>query len=57
MKFGRLLGLFVALVVCLTVFSVNAWASPPLVILLIIAVVAGMAATFLGHKIFSQKKT
>ncbi|MDX6152643.1 hypothetical protein [Marinococcus sp. PL1-022] len=57
MKSERLLGLVVALVVCLTVFSLDVWASPPFVILLSIAVVAGVAATFLGHEIFSQKKT
>ncbi|WP_022794764.1 hypothetical protein [Marinococcus halotolerans] len=57
MKFERLFGLFVALAVCLTVFSLDAWASLPFVILLIIAVVVGVVATFLGHRISRQKRT
>lgn len=57
MKFERLFGLFVALAVCLTVFSLDAWASPPFVILLITAAAVGVVATFLGHRTFRQKKT
>ncbi|SDW08277.1 hypothetical protein SAMN05421781_0382 [Marinococcus luteus] len=57
MKFERLLGLFVAFIVVLRVFFLDARASLPFVILLVIAVVAGVVATFLGHRIFRQKKT
>lgn len=57
MKFERLLELFVPFVVVSTVFFLDAWASLPFVILLVIAVAAGVIATFLRHRIFRKKKT